>query len=126
MPGTGAPVSCSQVPYDYALEEKDPAGTGVVVDRGHIRGAVWVACAGIPSSFTIKVVLLRNGLPYGSERTFTGLPNAVGYAASVFETCTAGVYRVRYSYRWTALGGVQADTTTTPLSETVTAHDCDS
>lgn len=124
--GTGAPVSCSQLPYDMALDEKDPDGTGIVVDRGHVRGAIWVACTGHPDTFEITVQLKRNGLLYGEERTFTALPNAVGYAASVFDTCTPGVYRVQYSYRWTADGGVQTDTTTTPISETVTQHDCDS
>lgn len=124
--GTGAPVDCTQIPYDYALDEQDPGGTGIVVQRGHIRGAIWVACDGVPTSFTISVVLKRNGLPYGTARAYAAIPNATGYAASVFEACTPGVYRVQYSYRWSANGGTAADTTTSPISETVTQHDCDS
>lgn len=124
--GSGAPVSCTQIPYDVALNEKDPAGTGIVVSRGYVRGAIWVACNGLPDTFTIRVQLLRNGLDYGSDRTYNDTPSAAGYAASIFKSCTPGVYRLQYRYRWTALGGVQADTTTAPISETVTQHDCDS
>lgn len=123
--GTGAPVSCKQLPYDMALGEQEADGTGIVVQRGYVRGAIWVSCTGVPSSFAIVVQLKRNGLLVGTRRTYTGIPTAVGYAATVFEPCTPGVYRVQYTYRWKAHGAVATDTTTTPISETVTDHDCD-
>lgn len=124
--GTGAPVSCSQTPYDYALDEKDPDGTGIVVQRGYVRGAIWVACTGTPTSFAITVQLKRNGLLYGKGQDYNGIPNATGHPVMVFAACQPGVYRLQYQYRWTALGGVQSDLTTAPISETVTQHDCDS
>lgn len=120
-----ASVTCTETPYDAALDEKDPAGTGVVVYRGLVRGAMWVACTGgVPNSFEITVTLKRNGLEIGSGSTFHEIPSAAGYEAMTFVNCTPGVYRLAYSYRWTLGGGVQADSTTVAISETVTAHDC--
>lgn len=125
VPGSGAPVDCKQVPYDYALHVQEPDGTGIVVDRGHVRGAVWVSCTGVPASFKITVMLRRNGLLYGGSRTYADKPDSFGYAATIFAACLPGVYRLQYSYSWSALGGTLADTTTAPISETVTQHDCD-
>ena len=124
--GTGAPVSCTQIPYDVALDEKDSKGSGIVVSRGYVRGAVWAACTGVPTGFTLTVQLLKNGLDYGSDHTYLETPSAEGYPAEVFATCTPGVFRLQYSFQWSAHGRTVKDTTTAPISETVTQHDCDS
>lgn len=127
VPGdTEEAVTCNEIPYDVALNEQDPHGTGVVVQRGLVRGAMWVSCTGAgPDTFQISVQLLRNGLPVGTAASYTARPNTVGYAASVFTKCVAGVYRVQYRYRWTLQDGAQADTNTVAISETVTQYDCD-
>lgn len=124
--GTGAPVSCTQIPYDVVLDEKDPKGSGIVVSRGYVRGAVWAACQGVAAGFTLTVQLLKNGLDYGSDHTYIDTPDADGYPADVFAACTAGVYRLQYSFQWSANGRTARNTTTAPISETVTQHDCDS
>jgi len=119
-------VTCNETPYDVALDTKETGGTGIVVTRGYVRGAMWVNCVGgEPDTFSITVQLLRNGLPYGDSRGYDGIPNAVGHAVSVFEVCKPGVYRLEYRYRWTLSGAAQAKTMTVPISETVTQHDCD-
>lgn len=127
VPGaTNEQVTCNETPYDVALNEQEADGTGIVVTRGYVRGAMWVSCTGAgPDSFQISVQLLRNGLPVGSKSTYTARPNAVGYAASVFTKCVPGVYRLEYRYRWTLEDGVQAKTMTVALSETVRQSDCD-
>jgi hypothetical protein len=119
-------VTCNEVPYDSNLGAKDTDGTGIAVSHGLIRGAMWVSCTGAgPDTFQITVTLLRNGIAAGDGRVYTALPNTVGYSASVFMQCQPGVYRLQYRYKWTLEGGVQSDTNTVSINETVTQHDCD-
>lgn len=127
VPGTTAEsVTCNEQPYDYARKAVDTGGSGISVSNGLVRGAMWVSCtAPGPDSYSITVTLLRNGLPYGKGAVYTGRPNSVGYEAYVFQTCVPGVYRLQYRYRWTLQDGVQHDTLTVPVNETLVQHDCD-
>jgi hypothetical protein len=119
-------VTCNEQPYSYTQKAIDKGGSGITVSSGLVRGALWVNCTPPgPDTYTITVTLLRNGLPYGKGAVYSGRPNAVGYEAYVFQTCKPGVYRLQYRYRWTLQTGVQQDTTTVPVNETLVQHDCD-
>jgi hypothetical protein len=123
--GTGS-VTCKQIPYNYALSSQDASGSGISISRGIIRGALWVTCGpSSPASFSITIVIKRNGIPVGKGSPYAGIPNTIGYEAWTIATCRPGVYRLQYTYRWTYNGGVQADTDTVATTETVTQHDCD-
>lgn len=124
--GTGS-VTCKQIPYNYALGEQDPSGSGISISHGIIRGALWVECGpSAPHAYEITVVVLRDGLVVGKGSPYEGIPNAVGYEAWTIVNCRPGVYRLQYSLRFSYNGAVQAKPAeTVATSETVTQHDCD-
>lgn len=128
VPGaTNQIVTCSEVPYDSIAGTQDQAGSGITVAHGLVRGSLWVSCdGGMPDSFSIIVILIRDGVNLNPGSSYKGVPNLTGYEAYTFVNCTPGTYHLYYRFIWKLEGGVQQNTKTVTADRVVTQHDCDS
>lgn len=128
VPGaTNEAVTCNEQPYDHDTGLTDESGSGITVAHGLVRGSLMVTCTEPgPDSFSIIVILVRDGQELEPGSHYTGIPNTIGYEAYTFTDCVPGDYHLYYRYRWTLEGGVQQNTKTVTADRVVTAHDCDS
>lgn len=128
VPGaTNEAVTCNEEPYDSTSYSVDASGSGISVTHGLVRGSLWVTCTDPgPDSFSIIVILVRDGQELEPGSHYTGIPNTSGYEAYTFTNCVPGSYHLYYRYRWTLQAGVQQNSKTVTADRVVTQHDCDS
>lgn len=128
VPGaTNERVTCNEQPYNYSSDNIDASGSGISVTNGLIRGSLWITCTDPgPDTFSIIVILIRDGQEIQPGSHYTGTPNTAGYEAYTFTDCIPGSYHLYYRYRWTLEDGVQQNTKTVTADKVVTKNDCDS
>lgn len=127
VPGaTNETVTCTEKPYSYGSDSIDATGSGISVTHGLIRGSLWVTCTEPgPDSFSIIVILVRDGHELEPGSHYAATPNTAGYEAYTFTDCVPGSYHLYYRYRWTLEAGVQQNSKTVTADKVVTQHDCD-